>query len=201
MTLPATRSPRRARIRALTTAAAFALSAMLLAGCGGGGSPAATSSDDPTAGVSPTPTQASPTPSPTASDVTATCEGIVVPDVLQNLTSLGWTYRETPFEAGGVSLDDGLQCAWADYSVASGNLLIFGWAPITGAQADAMQQGLEAAGWIRLTEGSTVYITEDPDQAPTLDADGYGMTYEFGDGWVTVADVKQGLLLIQRPQS
>jgi hypothetical protein len=28
------------------------------------------------------------------------------------------------------------------------------------------------------------------------DEDGYGMTYLFGDGWVTLSDTKQGLLLV-----
>ena len=35
----------------------------------------------------------------------------------------------------------------------------------------------------------------------TTDAEGYGITYLFGDGWVTFSDTRQGLLLIQRPGS
>lgn len=29
------------------------------------------------------------------------------------------------------------------------------------------------------------------------DGEGYGMTYLFGDGWVKVADTKQGLVLVE----
>ena len=74
-----------------------------------------------------------------------------------------------------------------------------GWAPITADDAINMQAGLESEGWLREEADGTVYITEDPMQAPTTDENGYGMTYQFGDGWVLVADVKQNLLLIQRP--
>ena len=58
----------------------------------------------------------------------------------------------------------------------------------------------ELAGWIADQASGNSFITEDPMQALSVDDDGYGMTYQFGDGWVTVADVKQSLLLIQRPQ-
>ena len=88
-----------------------------------------------------------------------------------------------------------------DYSVASGNLLLFGWAPITAEEADAAVSRLESQGWTREEAAEGYYVTEDATQSPTTDEDGYGMTYEFGDGWVTVADTKQGLLLIQRPAS
>ena len=45
------------------------------------------------------------------------------------------------------------------------------------------------------------YITENPANVLNPDSDGYGMTYQFGDGWITLADTKQGLLLIERPGS
>lgn len=196
MTLPTHRP------RALAAVAAVGLSALLLAGCGASAEPTPTETigtDAPTQA----PTDAAPVPTAEPSDTAAdlTCETLLSQDLLDELAAKGWTAKEAPFAAGGVTLDKGLQCTWADYAVPSGNLMIFGWAPITPDQAKAMQQGLGAKGWLRKTDSDTVYITEDPTQAPTTDENGYGMTYEFGDGWVTVADVKQSLLLIQRPAS
>ena len=43
------------------------------------------------------------------------------------------------------------------------------------------------------------FITEPPQFSIAVDEDGFGMTYEFGDGWVTVSDTRQGLLLITPP--
>ena len=117
----------------------------------------------------------------------------------EQLVAKGWSFKETPFAAGGVTLDDGLQCTWADFTKPSGNLLLFGWAPLTGDQATKIQNALEQEGWKRESEGDYVYLTQDASQAPTVDENGYGMTYEFGDGWVTLSDTKQNLLLIQRP--
>jgi hypothetical protein len=68
-----------------------------------------------------------PTSSPTrrradAGGVDATCDSIVVADVHEQLVAKGWSRKETPFAAGGVTLDDGLQCTWADFTKPSGNL-------------------------------------------------------------------------------
>ena len=185
----------------LASLAVLGAAALLLTGCSGSAEP------DPTATVGTTapsgaPTDAAPQPSASAdaAPVDATCESILDADTVAQFGAQNWTYKETPFAAGGVTLDDGLQCTWADYDVPSGNLMIFGWAPITADQAAQMQQGLEAEGWLSEDDGTNSYITEDPMQAPTVDDNGYGMTYQFGDGWVTVADVKQNLLLIQLPQ-
>ncbi|GAA3020299.1 hypothetical protein GCM10010462_02890 [Microbacterium dextranolyticum] len=140
-------------------------------------------------------------PSPSGSPLDVTCDSIIGDDLRAEFAAQKWTSKKTPFAAGGVTLDDGLLCTWANYAVPSGNLMMFGWAPITSDQAAKMQSGLESKGWLRKDIAGVLYITEDPNQTPTVDADGFGMTYQFGDGWVTVADVKQNLLLIQRPQS
>lgn len=189
----------RPRLKVALVGAAIAMLLPVLAGCGSSAQPFSTiaaggseTSAPPTSGPTP-----SATPTPTAS--AATCESIVVPVTLGDLTAKGWTAKKTPFTAGGITLKDGFQCTWADYRASSGPLLIFGWAPITSEEAAKMQSALQTAGWLREAGGDSVFITEDPTQALTTDSDGYGMTYEFGDGWVTVADVKQGLLLIQRP--
>lgn len=186
--------------RTLTALSALGIAALLLTGCGGAADPVPTATvGGDAASTAPTGTQPSPSATPSATVAAATCDSIIAPDLRDELGTQGWTFKETPFAAGGVTLDKGLQCTWADYRVASGNLMLFGWAPLTVDQAAAMQRGLEAEGWLREEDGSGVYITEDPMQAPTIDDNGYGMTYQFGDGWVTVSDTKQNLLLIQRP--
>lgn len=188
--------------RPLLTLSALGLALAMLSGCASSPEPTPTATvgtDAPSADPSaPAP---EPTARPTATDAAATCETLIVGDLLDELTAQGWTAKETPFAAGGVTVDGGLQCTWADYDVPSGNLMLFGWAPITADQATRMQKGLEAEGWLREEGSETLYITEDPMQAPTIDENGYGMTYEFGDGWVTVSDTKQNLLLISRPAS
>lgn len=190
--MPAHRPP-------LLTFSAVGLSLALLAGCASTPAPTPTATvgtDAPSADPSGAP---EPTAAPTETSAALTCDTLIDADTVDQLQSQGWTAKETPFAAGGVTLDDGLQCTWADYDVPSGNLMLFGWAPLTADQAADMQSGLETEGWLREDTGGSVYITEDPAQAPTIDEQGYGMTYEFGDGWVIVADVKQNLLLIQRP--
>ena len=176
---------------------------VLLTGCGGGSAqPAPTATGNavsPTAAATP----AAPTPSATATAgaAEASCEDLIGSDILADLKAQNWTYKEDVFAVAGETLEGGITCTWADYSVASGNLLLFGWAPITAEEADAAVSRLESQGWTREEAAEGYYVTEDATQSPTTDEDGYGMTYEFGDGWVTVADTKQGLLLIQRPAS
>lgn len=188
--------------RTVTALSAVGIAALLFSGCASNTDPNPTTTvggDAPSS--SPTASQPAPSASPSASAAALTCDSIVVADLRDEFGAQGWTFKETPLAAGGVTLDEGLQCTWADYSVPSGNLMIFGWAPITSDQAASMQQALESEGWLREESGGEVFITEDPMQAPTVDDNGYGMTYEFGDGWVMVADTKQNLLNMQRPQS
>jgi hypothetical protein len=103
------------------------------------------------------------------------------------------------FRIGERTIDDGISCIWGDYSVASDNVQIFGWAPISEADADSARTELLAAGWRAVDDPSGDYITEDPNTAVSTDDQGYGLTYEFGDGWVIMADTKQSLVLIEPP--
>ncbi|MGB4776810.1 nitrate ABC transporter substrate-binding protein, partial [Microbacterium sp.] len=140
-----------------------------------------------------------PTAAATAGAADGTCEGLVGDEILGDLKAQNWSYKEDVFAIAGETLQDGFTCTWADFTVASGNLLLFGWAPITADEADAALGRLEEQGWTREEGTDSYYVTEDATQSPTVDENGYGMTYEFGDGWVTVADTKQNLLLIERP--
>ncbi|MGA7146930.1 MAG: hypothetical protein WBX17_00370, partial [Microbacterium sp.] len=75
------------------------------------------------------------------------------------------------------------------------------WAPIVADAAVDAQADLVDQGWLREEAPNGVYITEAKETTIAVDADGYGMTYLFGDGWVKLADTKQGLLLIEWPAS
>ncbi len=128
------------------------------------------------------------------------CETLLDADLVTDLTTRGWTPREDPFFLGDIELTDGISCTWGDFSAETGdNLLLFAWSPITPEQTTAAMTTLRSEGW-RVEEGAEgTYVTEDPDQAIAVDDDGYGITYLFGDGWVTLSDTRQGLVLIHRP--
>ena len=60
----------------------------------------------------------------------------------------------------------------------------------------------DASGtWLREDGNHGTYITEDPAYAIGIDDAGYGMTYHFGDGWVSVSETKQNLQLINAPRA
>ncbi len=189
-----TRLPRPALLTALVA------SALIAVGCASTPEPEATatsvSSPSATAETKPTPTATSST-----TPKKPTCETLVGSEVVDDFTAKGWTAREEPFVIGDVELEDGISCTWADYSGATANLLTFAWAPITDAETTKAQRALDSAGWIREKGDTGTYVTEDPATAMTTDAEGYGLTYLFGDGWVTFSDTRQGLMLIQRPGS
>ncbi len=191
----------RARFAPLALSTVALATALLLSGC----TSAAPSADPTPTGnaVSPTPTEALPGPTPDTSPTTGgavTCDSMIVSDTLAEFKSKGWTAKQTPFtfetQPPSAPIDGGLICTWANYSVASGNLIEFGWAPISTADAETVAAQLEKEGWRREPADSGFYITQDPSRVITVDDKGYGMTYQFGDGWVAVSDTKQNLLLM-----
>lgn len=160
----------------------------------------------PTSGPSdsstPKATVSAPEPSSTSAvDAEVSCLSILPEATVADFEQIGWSSKEEPFYVGGTQLEGGLQCTWGDYSVATDHVQIFGWAPITAAEAREAQQELVAGGWRREEAPDGVYITESEETAIATDAAGYGITYLFGDGWVTLADTKQGLVLVDRPES
>lgn len=159
--------------------------------------PTETTASTPSSTPEPEPEDTS-TEAPMAEDVT--CETLIPAETVADFESLGWTAQADRFYVGEIELPDGLQCVWADFEgPASDHLQLFGWAPITAAQAEAAQAVLEDQGWIREEGPEGVYITENPETTIAVDEDGYGLTYLFADGSVTLADTKQGLLLIEVP--
>lgn len=187
-----------------TPAAALALLVLgfALVACAGEPAPAeTTASPTPaptTAAPSPTPT---PTPTPTEEPIAEapTCETLIAPSTIEIFTGHGWTFMQDDFRIGGDVIEGGIQCVWGDYTVASDHVQVFGWAPIDTMTSATAQQKLISEGWLRVDEDGHHYITEDPNVSVAVDENGYGMTYEFGDGWVTLADTRQSLVLIQRP--
>lgn len=147
----------------------------------------------------PTPTVTAPpieTPDP-AAVTDPTCDTIVSAGTVKALTDEGWTFQEQPFVIGDVTLEQGLLCFWADYTVASDHGQLYGWSEISPEDATSAQTSLLSEGWTREDGPDGIYITENPQYAMGTDEDGYGMTYLFGDGWVKFADTRQGLILIE----
>jgi len=189
--------------RISSTALAAVTIALTLSACSAAAEPEATPTPKPTKTAAPSP---EPTPTPTAmpepepeqtASATPTCETIIAPSTVAALSEHGWTHREHEFRFGGDVVEGGIQCVWGDYTVPSDNVQVFGWAPIDQAASSAGQQKLLAEGWQRADSDGHVYITENPDTAMATDEDGFGMTYEFGDGWVKLADTRRSLILVE----
>ncbi len=187
------------RIRLGTTALVLAMTAALIVGCAPEASPAPSES----VSTAPTPSATATEPAPEASAEPVgdpTCESIIPEATVTELGAVGWTVRADSLYVGALEVPEGIQCVWADFAGPAGDhLLIFGWGPIDDAQAAASQDELVSQGWVREEAEDGVYITENPETTIATDSDGYGMTYFFGDGWVKLADTKQGLLLITWP--
>jgi len=189
------------RFALLLPAAALVLA---LSACGTASTPeTAPTTPAPAQSSAPAAEQPGETPAPaettTPEDLTATCDTLIGADLVTELEGQGWSYREDPFTILDSEYPDGIACTWGDFTTASGNLLLWGWSPIGAEETTAAQDALVAEGWIVEESDAGVYVTEDPNEAINTDEGGYGMTYLFGDGWVTVSDTRQGLLLIERP--
>lgn len=189
--------PRPART---VVAAAVTALALLTVSCSPAEAPAA---QDPTpqAPVE-TPAGEAPasTPEPTETAVPAedvTCETLVLPETVATFTEAGWTPKEEPFLIGEREMPGGIRCMWADFSVESNDMMVLAWAPVAADDAAAIEAELVAEGWKREEDADGVLVTE-PNPL-TVDDDGYGFTYRFGDGWVTLADWKANLVLIEQP--
>ena len=139
-------------------------------------------------------------PTPQAAEEELTCESMISDGTVAALADAGWTAETKEFVAGGVELSEGLLCFWADYSVGSDHGQLYGWSAIDDADAATAQAALLSEGWKREDGPDGVYFTEDAQYAMGTDEDGYGMTYLFGDGWVRLADTRQGLILIEWPR-
>lgn len=157
--------------------------------------PAASTSGSGSAGPSPEATEF-----PASGAAVPTCKNLLDPDTVSGFTDAGWSPREEPFLIGDKHLTRSISCAWADFKEASGTYTLFGWAAISTKDARAAIDTLVAAGWRAEPAPEGTYVTEDPEQSLNTDGDGYGTTYEFGAGWVTIADTKENLALIVLPR-
>ncbi len=191
-------TPRPARRRARPLVSTSVALAVLLAasGCSAGES-SATDTASPRATPAGTDRTGAPeSPAPTASRGPLNCDTLITADTVAALKKQGWVAQQRDFSFGPNVIPGGLECLWADPSTASDHGLLYGWAPISASDAAAREAQLVSSGWIREDSDRGVYITADPRTTLSTDDQGYGMTYLFGDGWVTVSDTKQGLVLI-----
>ncbi len=192
------------RLRPLLAATAVIALSLALASC----APAEESDDirvSPSASASSTDvgsqTDADDGDEPAATPTEASCETILSSSMLASFAEVGWTYRQQDFSLGSETLDEGFECIWGDYSVATDQVQVYGWAPLSAADSAAAQQRLLDEGWLQADADGNTYITENPETAMETDENGFGTTYQFGDGWVTIADRKDGLILISVPES
>lgn len=133
---------------------------------------------------------------PAAVPASLSCDTLIPSDTVAALQKQGWAAMQRDFAFGPEPIPGGVECLWSDPATASDQGLLYGWAPISSDDARARQEQLVASGWIREDSDRGVYITADPRASLSRDAEGYGMTYLFGPGWVSVSDTKQGLILI-----
>jgi hypothetical protein len=173
---------------------------MLIAACSTPDTPEVTPTTPPPVTTAPS----SPAPTPSGGGAGAnpdepTCETIIPAATVADFEEAGWTVQADVFRIGGLEIADGIECTWGDFSVATDHVQIYGWAPIDRPQADAAQAELLRSGWRREEGEGGFYITESTETAIAPDEDGYGLTYFFGDGWVTLADTKQTLVLVEWP--
>lgn len=186
----------------LAAVLAIASTAALASACS---SPATEAEPKPSTTTATEPSEApvaesEPTPTPdVASTGTPTCATIISTRTAEDFESLGWTTLTDVFVVGGVELPGGLQCVWGDFEESPDQVQVFGWAPITDAQAAEAESELVATGWTREEGDEGVYITMTGSDTP-VDDEGYGPTYLVGDGWIEFADTKQGLVLVAWPQ-
>lgn len=183
--------------RIMSATAGVLLLIASLTGCGAPAEPPASPTPDavePSPVASPEPA-GSTAPEPPAEELT--CETMISAGTVTALTDAGWTAQPKEFVVGGVALTEGLLCFWADYSVGSDHGQLYGWSTISADDAAEAQAGLLAEGWKREDGSDGIYFTEDPQYSMGTDADGYGMTYLFGNGWVKFADTRQGLILVE----
>lgn len=184
-------------LRRLGAVALIVTSAAVFSACSASPAPAPSG----TGSAAPAPSSPAPTATPTSTAAAdPTCETIIPQTTVKALKDVGWSAKSEPFRIGETVFDDGIQCTWGNYSVASDRVQIYGWAPISSDAAATAQQQLVQTGWTREEAPEGTYITEKDSTAMATDAQGYGLTYLFGDGWVKYADTKQGLVLIEWPK-
>lgn len=183
--------------RLLLPTAALVVAAVALVGCSSPSTP------DSAPSIAPTDIPSSPAPEITPSETPPVgdpaCDTIIPAATAADFTSLGWTAQMESFRIGSLEITDGIQCKWGDQAIATDRVQVFGWAPIDETDSSSAQRELLASGWRSESAAEGTYVTENPDWAIFTDADGYGITYLFGDGWVKLADTRQSLLLVEWP--
>lgn len=143
----------------------------------------------------PQPTGATPTPTADATPDPASisCESILPEDLVAQFKDYGLVAIEEPFSFGDpetTSLPEGVLCTWGSPDVATDHgVQLFGWAPLDEAGHEKWATFLADQGWKR-TEGEGLEYYSDPFEGTE------GVTYAFGDGYVILADSKQGVTLV-----
>ena len=146
----------------------------------------------------PTPTGSLSTSPPPTPAVVPSCEQLTSPVALSILQANGYEPIASAFLIGDLTLDPGVQCWWTIPDSGTDAHVLQAWGEITEGDAQMAIDALVGEGWVTEPGDDGTYVTN-PGGGVQSDADGYFTTYLFGDGWVTLADVKAGLAEIVRP--
>jgi len=146
----------------------------------------------------PTPTGSLSTSPPPASAVVPSCEQLMPPTSRGIMQSSGYEPTASAFLIGDLTLDPGIQCMWMIPGSPTDAHVLQAWGEITKGDAQIAIDALVGEGWVTEPGDDGTYVTY-PNGGVQSDADGYFTTYLFGDGWVTLSDVKAGLAEIVRP--
>ncbi|MDR2293922.1 MAG: hypothetical protein LBE05_01780 [Microbacterium sp.] len=186
------------RVR-LLRGGALLLAIGVLAGC----SPAAPEGTTPaTPPATANPSAPDPEGSETATEpVELTCESMISAGLASGYTAQGWTAVSNPLYIGSTLIPDGISCTWGNHAGEGNDVAqVFGFGTLTPELAAQAQADLAAQGWTTEEDSAGVLVTEPRDSALIKDADGYGMSYLFGDGWVRLADTRESLILVVWPR-
>jgi hypothetical protein len=134
-----------------------------------------------------------PSAEPSGPGAEPTCETILPESLVAEFTEYGLRAVEEPFSFGDpatTSLPEGLMCTWGNPELATDHgVQMFGWAPLDPAGRDKWSAFLQEQGWIRSEGGDLLYFSD-----PFEGVD--GVTYAFADGYVVLADTKEGVTLV-----
>ncbi|WP_433677117.1 hypothetical protein [Microbacterium gorillae] len=173
--------------------------AAVLAGCTPAASEGTTAASPPASANATTPVAES--SEPPAEPIELTCESMLSDGLVAGYTAQGWTAVSNPLYIGSTLIPDGMSCTWGNHAGEGNDVAqVFGYGTLTPELATQAQADLAAQGWVTEEDPSGVLVTEPRDGALIKDADGYGMSYLFGDGWVRLADTREALILVVWPR-
>ena len=124
-----------------------------------------------------------------------TCATIIPETLVADFEEYGLEAISEPFafdDPATTSVEGGITCKWGNPDVPTDHgVQIYGWAPLDDAAREKWTAFLTEQGWTPSEENGMQYFGD-----PFAEG---GMTYAFGDGYVILADTRDGLALVAFP--